>query len=246
MADGKPRSKTKTYLIAGAITLFCLIFLVIIPTIIIVVNSRHTIKEGNVGVYFVNEALQDSVHAHGTHWVTPFVTEVKEITIRPIATTMKDMRTVTKDGILSLFKGVQVISAVNRQNLIPLIRKFGTEFREELVFDNISWELRLFCGDHTIDEVYNTLFMNMTPTVKENVESRINHLIGNETIKVLNLVIPKPDIPRDILQNYKMVKIHSMTQLVEAQKRKTEKAEKRNRKYQSCVRCRTTEKSVGD
>ncbi len=53
----------------------------------------------------------------------------------------------------------QVISGVNEDALITLIRKFGIDFKEALVFDRIREELRIFCANHTIDEVYNTMFL---------------------------------------------------------------------------------------
>merc|ERR1712012_1509454 len=45
-------------------------------------------------------------------------------------------------------------------------------------------------------------------------------------IKILNLVIPKPDIPRDIAANYKAVKVQWTQQLVATQQQKTEKIRK--------------------
>merc|ERR1711981_1043519 len=45
-------------------------------------------------------------------------------------------------------------------------------------------------------------------------------------VKILNLVIPKPDIPRDIAANYKAVKVRWTEQLVATQQQKTEKIKK--------------------
>ena len=54
-----------------------------------------------------------------------------------------------------LFFRFQVISDVELGKLIAIIRKFGMEFRESLVFDRIGEELRQFCAAHTVDEVRN-------------------------------------------------------------------------------------------
>ena len=90
------------------------------------------------------------------------------------------------------------------EELIPLVRKFGLEFRKALIFDRVSEELRTFCANHTIDEVYNTRFLEIVAKVTERVQSSIKRL-GNDGVKILNLVIPKPEIPRDIASNYKAV-----------------------------------------
>lgn len=45
-------------------------------------------------------------------------------------------------------------------------------------------------------------------------------------IEILNLVVPKPDIPHDIAQNYKKVKVQWTEQLVATQEKKTEEIKK--------------------
>jgi len=192
----------------------------------IMVSSLHTIDEGNVGIYFVHGALDDEFTYPGTHWAVPFVTDIKEITIRPVTSTMDQIRTITKDGIGNTFSNIQVLSDVKTEKLIPLIKKFGLEFRDALIFDRISEELRIFCANHTVDEVYNELFLDIVQIVKGRVTSAIDKLIGDESVKILNIVIPKPEIPIDIARNYKQVKVQWTEQLVATQQQKTDKIKK--------------------
>jgi len=69
------------------------------------------------------------------------------------------------------------------------------------------------------------MFLDIVANVKRNVEISIERL-GDNGIKLLNLVIPKPDIPRDIAANYKAVKVQWTEQLVATQQQKTEKIKK--------------------
>jgi len=206
--------------IGGGIFLF-----VIVLTAVIIVDSVHTIEEGNVGIYFVQGALDDTYTMPGVHWSVPFVTVIQEITIRPQTETLDVITTVTRDGITNTFNNIQVLSNVEVQQMIPLIKKFGMDFRRALVYDRVSEELRTFCANHTIDEVYNSMFLDIVANVKRNVEISIERL-GDNGIKLLNLVIPKPDIPRDIAANYKAVKVQWTEQLVAVQQQKTEKIKK--------------------
>lgn len=50
--------------------------------------------------------------------------------------------------------------------------------------------------------------------------------LGMDGIKILNLVIPKPDIPPDIVSNYKAVKVQWTEQLVATQLQRTEQIRK--------------------
>merc|ERR1711881_439106 len=111
----------------------------------------------------------------------------------------------------------------------PLIRRFGLDFREALIFDRISEELRIFCANHTVDEVYNTMFLDIVDTVTRGVKESINNLgdeLGEGGIKIYHLTIPKPQIPPDIAKNYKEVKVQWTKQLVATQQQKTEKIKK--------------------
>merc|ERR1712025_990123 len=57
------------------------------------------------------------------------------------------------------------------------------------------------------------------------VEKHIAEL-GENGVQVLNLVISKPDIPQDIAQNYKQVKVQWTEQLVAKQQKVTEEIKK--------------------
>ncbi len=63
---------------------------------------------------------------------------------------------------LSLSIAKQVLSDVDVKELVNMIRYYGMEFKHALVFDRIREELRIFCANHTIDEVYNTMFLVST------------------------------------------------------------------------------------
>lgn len=135
--------------VGGGVVLFLVIF-----SAVLIVDSVHTIEEGNVGIYFVQGALDDRYSLPGIHWATPFVTVIEEVTIRPQTETLEAISTVTRDGIQNTFHNIQVLSNVDVGYLIPLIKKFGMQFRRALIYDRVAEELRTFCANHTIDEVF--------------------------------------------------------------------------------------------
>ncbi|CAG0889033.1 unnamed protein product [Cyprideis torosa] len=155
------------------IWLFLVIGFVVIGVIFAIVclaDGGHTIEEGQVGIYFVNGALQPAVSYPGVHFMAPFVSRVEQITIRPDTSILKEVECVTRDGIKNYFYDVQVISSVEADKLVGIVRKFGSDFKRLLVLDRISEELRLFCANFTIDEVYNTMFLEIVERVLQNVK----------------------------------------------------------------------------
>ena len=200
---------------------------VVVLTLLIacIAASYHKIHEGNVGIYYRLGALEDGVTAPGVHFLLPFVEDYKEVRIRPETHTMEAVEAITKDGIENTFREITAITRIYQANIIGMTKKFGSEFKKALVFDRIKEELRIFCASHTIDEVYNTKFLEIVETVLAKTRASIKRL-GEDGIEILNLVIPKPEIPPDIAHNYKQVKVQWTEQLVATQQQKTEKIKK--------------------
>ena len=217
MCSDNPATK---FAIGGGITAF-----ILIVSLAMIIDSIHTIDEGTVGIYFIQGALDDRISYPGVHWSAPFVTTIEEVTVRPRTDALSPIRATTKDGIQNTFREIQVISDVQINKLVDLVKKFGLDFRQALVFDRVNEEVRTFCAKHTIDEVYNTKFLEMVEEVTKKVEASIER-IGLGGIKILNLVIPKPEIPNDIAHNYKQVKVQWTEQLVATQQQKTEQIKK--------------------
>lgn len=201
------------------------VVLLIVISIVLFSTSVHKVEEGNVGIYFVSGALQDKTTNPGIHFAWPFITDIEQVQIRPRTDTLPAITTITRDGIENVFNEVQVISDVKPASLIPLVKKFGLEFHKTLVFDRIYEELRIFCANHTVDQVYSTKFLDMVNDVTKNVVETIEEL-GQGGITIHHLTIPKPKIPSDIAKNYKEVKVQWTEQLVATQQQKTEKIKK--------------------
>ena len=185
----------------------------------------HKIPQGSVGVYFISGALSEEITQPGLHYANPVWTTVKEINILSRTDTLPAITTVTKDGIENKFHDVQVITSVQEKDVVRLLKKFGLSFHKTLVSDRIYEEIRLFCANATVDDVYSKKFLTMVGIVEENVNKSIADL-GEGGIILHHLTIPKPDIPADIERNYQEVKVQWTEQLVAKQRQKTEEIKK--------------------
>ena len=161
----------------------------------------------------------------GVHFMMPFIEDFTEVRIRPETFELEAIRAITKDGIENTFREITVITTTRKENIVAMTKKFGADFKRALVSDRIKEELRIFCANHTIDEVYNEMFLEIVGTVLTNVRTSISRL-AEDGIEILNLVVPKPEIPEDIAHNYKQVKVQWTEQLVATQQQKTEAIKK--------------------
>jgi len=191
----------------------------------ICLSNLHTIDEGHIGIYYKYGALMEKTTIPGIHYMAPFVTSVKQVLIRSETDTLGGVEAITRDGIQISFDQVQVISRVRQDKVVKLVRKYGANFKKPLVFDRVREDIRIFCANNSIDDVYNTRFLDIVEEVKFSIIDSI-HRLGEDGIEILNLVIPKPDIPQDISNNYKQVKVQWTEQLVASQQQKTEAIKK--------------------
>lgn len=212
-------------ILCGLIGVGVVVLATAIIVIAAIIDGYHEIEEGHVGVYYKFGALQSGISDPGVHMMQPFVSTVKEILIRPEETIMRDVDAVTKDGIQITFQGISVLSSTTKSKVVDMLRDFGADFKKVLIYDRVKEDLRIFCANKTIDDVYNEQFLDIVAQVKQDVEHQIKNL-GKDGVKILNLVVPKPDIPNDIAQNYKQVKVQWTEQLVAKQRKVTEEIKK--------------------
>jgi len=193
--------------------------------IAILVSSIHRVHEGNVALYYRNGALLPEYSGPGVHTCAPFVTTVHQVTVRPETKYLDPMKCTTRDGVSNVFKNVQIISSVDIDRVFDLVSKFGDNMKSILIYDRVAQGIQDYCANNSIDEVYNSKFVELALSVEKTLNESINRL-SNNGLKILNLFIPKPDIPPAIAANYREVKIEWTKQLVAQQKQKTEKIHK--------------------
>ena len=97
--------------------------------------------------------------------------------------------------------------------------------KKVLIYDRIAQGIQDYCANNSIDEVYNSKFVELSASVENSLREAMVRL-SNSGINILNLFIPKPDIPPAIAANYREVKIEWTRQLVAEQKKKTERIHK--------------------
>ena len=141
--------------LGGVIACPVVVLLSVVIIIAAIVDGYHEIQEGYVGIYYKFGALQEGVTDPGVHMMQPFVSTYKSVLIRPEEHTLLPVEAITKDGIEISFDGISVLSKTTKEKVVGLIKKFGIDFKKVLIEDRIKEDLRIFCANKTVDEVYN-------------------------------------------------------------------------------------------
>ena len=89
---------------------------------------------------------------------------------------------------LNVFRDIQVISSLNKEKIFDLILSFGNDIKQVLVYDRISEGIQSFCANNSIDEVYNTKFIQIEESVKASLNISIDKF-AQDAIIIWNLFI---------------------------------------------------------
>ena len=89
----------------------------------------------------------------------------------------------------------QILVRVMEESVLSLVRRFGTVFRETLIHDRISEELRLFCANRSVDEIFIRNYSEVVPAIRRRLELRLEQMNVSNDVRLEHLSIPKPDVP---------------------------------------------------
>ena len=83
-----------------------------------------------------------------------------------------------------------------KDKLFTMVKAYGSEFKRTLVYDRIKEDLRIFCANNTIDDVYNVKFLDIVEQVKDNVKTSISRL--GEVVIFSKTLLTQNTVPRKI------------------------------------------------
>ena len=91
-----------------------------------------------------------------------------------------------------------------QDKIFQLVSKYGNDMKKVLIYDRIAQGIQDYCANNSIDEVYNTKFVELSASVQQSLTISMEKLFPGG-LNILNLFIPKPDIVSSLrlLQNLK-------------------------------------------
>ena len=75
----------------------------------------------------------------------------------PETKVMSPLICTTRDGVRNIFRDVQVISSLDVDKVLQLVRRFSPKLKKILVYDRVAEAIQVFCANHSIDEVTKEL-----------------------------------------------------------------------------------------
>eukprot|EP00051_Salpingoeca_urceolata_P022383 m.363839 g.363839 ORF g.363839 m.363839 type:complete len:297 (+) comp19963_c0_seq62:2645-3535(+) len=121
-------------------------------------SGFHTINEGHIGVYYRGGALLKETNSPGFHVMFPFLTSVRQVQITMQTDEVVNVPCGTSGGVVIYFERIEVVNILAGEHVHNIVKKYGVNYDQPLIFNKIHHEMNQFCSAHTLQEVYITLF----------------------------------------------------------------------------------------
>jgi regulator of protease activity HflC (stomatin/prohibitin superfamily) len=172
----------------------------IVGTATVVSAWMHMVETGHVGIYDRFRALQDGVLPEGLHFHWPIVTRIHDVQVSVQTDVVKTVTCGTRSGVRITFGEIRVVNVLNVSAVIPIVRRYGLDYDQELIFRRVEHELCQICSHHTLDEVYIGVFDKIDDLLRAELQAYIElHAPG---LQIHAVRVTRPTIPPEVDAEY--------------------------------------------
>jgi len=175
----------------------------------------HQIPEGNVGVYWRNGALIETISDPGFQVMIPIITRFAPVQVTLQTDTVTDIPCGTSGGTTVYFDKIEVVNILDKDSAYRTIKLYGVNYDKTWIFDRINHEINQFCSSHSLQEVYIDKFETLDEALATALQTSCDKYTTG--IKILGIRVTKPRIPESVKSNYEAIEVARTDLLVRQQ-----------------------------
>jgi len=183
--------------------------------IIMMILGLHAVPEGNVGLYWRNGALQETIAEPGFQVMIPFITRFAPVQVTLQTDTVTNIPCGTSGGTTVYFDKIEVVNILDKNAAYNTIKLYGVNYDRTWVFDRIHHEINQFCSSHSLQEVYIDQFETLDEALATALQASCDRY--NTGIEIIAVRVTKPRIPESVKANYESVEVSRTDLLVRQQ-----------------------------
>jgi regulator of protease activity HflC (stomatin/prohibitin superfamily) len=177
----------------------------IIALIVTLLFGFHVVPEGHVDVYYRFGKLLPDTSESGLAYKIPVLTDNHHISVIFQSDNVKDVKCQLKQGVCIIFENVEVFNILSRKGVIPVIKSYGIDYDEVLIYSSVRNYIGSICRRLTVDDilanltsVQNDLIRNILD-IQRHIDTRLN---DSSYLQILSTRLSIPVIPKQILDRY--------------------------------------------
>lgn len=181
-------------------------------------SSIHRIEEGHVGVYYRGGALLDSISEPGYSLKIPVLTQVYSVQTTIQTDECKNIPCGTSGGVMIYFDRIEVVNKLTKENVLSIVKEYTVDYDRVLIFDKVHHEINQFCSSHSLQDVYIDKFDQIDENLANSLSTSLAEMAAG--LKVLNVRVTKPRIPKSIKENYEEMESQKTKLMISVQRQK--------------------------
>lgn len=210
----------------------------------------HVVPEGHVDVYYRFGKLLPEITETGLRIKIPVLTNNYHISTIFQSDVVKNVHCRLKQGVLITFENVEVFNILNQRGVIPIIKAYGVNYDQVLIYSTVRNYVGSICRNYTVDDIlinFTEVQNKLTDEIQNYINTRtlpqsgswgrtadqnINNSIENALLHILSTRLSTPIIPKQILERYEKLeeekvnkRIAEMNKQVVLEKLATQKEE---------------------
>lgn len=177
----------------------------------------HTVPEGHVDVYYRFGKLLPDISETGLRFKIPMLTDNFHISTIFQSDVVTDVHCRLKQGVLITFRKVEVFNILNQRGVIPIIRAFGLNYDQVLIYSTVRNYISSICRNYTVDDIlinFTEVQNELTDKIQTYINTRLTahqdqkantdkaHLVEYQNVQILSTRLSTPEIPEQILKRY--------------------------------------------
>jgi len=196
--------------------------------ICILLSGIHSVREGQVGIYYQLGSLTNEISNPGLHLKYPWPISIHaNVDIRPQTDQISQVMCGTSDGLNLVFESIDVGNTLIAEHVLKTVRKYGEDYDKYLVKDKVRHQIQILCSGMNSHEVFNSKFDAIDDEL-QNFLTQVNKDL--ESGLLIDFVrLSKPILPEALRKNYERLAEEKTNLKVEAEKQERLKKEAETR-----------------
>jgi regulator of protease activity HflC (stomatin/prohibitin superfamily) len=150
--------------------------------ILVIFMAANTVDEGHVGVVVTQGKASDTTLDPGFHFVTPFVSGIKEINLQPHSVSFEGQQVSSKELHNVIAKG-SVTYALNKSDAVRIYREVGLDFPAQEIKKQVPHHLKSATGGYEL-----TAFPTSRDVIAETMTLTLQQDMGKYGVTILDVI----------------------------------------------------------
>eukprot|EP01100_Stratorugosa_tubuloviscum_P005155 TRINITY_DN2341_c0_g1_i1.p1 TRINITY_DN2341_c0_g1~~TRINITY_DN2341_c0_g1_i1.p1 ORF type:complete len:365 (+),score=144.36 TRINITY_DN2341_c0_g1_i1:63-1157(+) len=174
------------------------------------------VHQGNVGLVKSAGAFSGIVEP-GIHFIIPVFRSIIELQVTLKTNALENIVCGSSSGVLVNFKRIEIVSMLDPKLVLQTVKNYTVNYDKLWITDKLRHEMNQICSRYSIRQLYIDIFPDLDEMLLESMKNSSANAPG---IIIIAIRLTKPQIPKQITENYEKMEIEKTKLLISTETQK--------------------------